>query len=470
MKKTILMVLALMLSVTTFAADEYGKYYHDMPSPMKQVAAPIIPSTRVSLSDFGAKGDGITLNSDAFRKAISTLAKQGGGHLDVPAGVWLTGPIALKDNIDLHLDKNAIIMFSPDKSLYITDDDGKKLDKSMPLINASKRRNVCITGEGIIDGGGAQWRPVKKSKVSDAEWKEFKYMGGTEADGGTLWFPFGLKHQENIAATPEAQEKMRADLIRITDCENVLLQGVVFQNSPRFHVHPVRCTNVIIDGITVQCPWNAQNGDGIDLSNCKTVLIVNSTVNVGDDGICMKGGSGVSGEEDGPCEDILIERNTVFHAHGGFVIGSDVSGGMKNIVVRNCRFSGTDTGLRFKSAIGRGGKTENIRISNIVMNDIKEEAVTFECTYVDKKYKSGDAKASQKVNEPYSPDFADIHISDVVCRGCKTAVSAHGLEGMKCVHDIHISNSVFFYTDKAQDMDNTVDVNIKDVKFVTFDK
>ena len=138
-------------------------------------------------------------------------------------------------------------------------------------------------------------------------------------------------------------------------------------------------------------------------------------------------------DEDIPCEDILIQDNTVYHAHGGFVIGSDVSGGMKNIVVRRCTFSGTDTGLRFKSGIGRGGKTEGIRISDISMTDIKNEAIIFECTYIDKKYnyKEGSEQKNQKVE--FAPDFQDIEITRVTSHNSKTAISAHGLEGLKCV-------------------------------------
>jgi polygalacturonase len=208
-------------------------------------------------------------------------------------------------------------------------------------------------------------------------------MGGTESAKGDLWYPFNLKHFDNIAATPEAQEKMRTHLIRLTDCENVLIQGVTVENSPKFHIVPQRCKNVIIDGVTVRCPWNAQNGDAIDIGNCTNVLIVNNVIDAGDDGICMKGGAGAKALEYGPCQNINIQDNIVYHAHGGFVIGSEFSGGMKNIYVHNNTFSGTDTGLRFKSSVGRGGTTEDIYISNIYMTDIDNQAIVFETTYFD---------------------------------------------------------------------------------------
>ena len=433
-------------------AEGYKKYYQDMPVELRQVTAVAIPENTVTLTDFGGVGDGVTLNTEAFRKAISALTKKGGGRLVVPQGVWLTGPIQLKDNIDLHITRNAIVLFSPDKSLFV-DKDGKS-SRCDAGIKASKRKNIAITGEGIVDGNGAQWRPVKRGKVSDVEWTRVKAIGGGERGNGQLWYPWDVKAgYPNIAETPEQQEKMRQDLVRLTDCENVLIKGVTFQNSPRFHVHPLNSRNVIIDGITVRCPWNAQNGDAIDISDCHQVLIVNSVVDAGDDGLCMKSGNMKPTALVNGCEDILIQDNTVFHAHGGFVIGSESITGMKRIVVRQCQFSGTDTGLRFKSGIGRGGKTEDIFISDIVMNDITDEAIVFQCDYVDRPAGHDEKKETKAVKLEKVPDFTDIDITRVVCRGTKTAIKAKGVEGLDCIHDIKISNSTIVYSQKGLDID-----------------
>ena len=452
MKQLILTALTI-VSILSAKAEDYSKHYQNLPVELKQVVSFDIPDNTVSIADFGGVGDGVALNTEAFRKAISALTKKGGGRLVVPQGVWLTGPIVLKDNIDLHIERNAIVLFSPDKSLFV-DAEGKS-SRCDPGIKASKRKNIAITGEGIIDGNGAQWRPVKRSKVSDTEWKRFAAIGGVERQNGALWYPWDVKAgYKNIADTPENQEKSRQDLIRLTDCENILIEGVTVQNSPRFHVHPCNSKNIIIDGITVRCPWNAQNGDAIDLSDCHQALIVNSVVDAGDDGICMKSGKAKATALVNGCEDILIEDNTVFHAHGGFVIGSEDITGMKRIVVRRCRFSGTDTGLRFKSGIGRGGKTEDIHISDIVMNDITDEAIVFQCDYVDRPAGSEGKKAKTSGSE-FVPEFTDIHISNVVCRGAKTAIKAKGIEGMNCIHDIEIANSTIVYTSRGADIDET---------------
>ena len=466
---TILMLLGIALMAD---AKDYAKYYQNLPTEVKPVVEVVITDNEVRITDFGGVGDGQTLNTEAFRKAISALVKKGGGRVVVPQGVWLTGPIAFKDNIELRIEKNAIVMFSPDKSLYI-DKDGNS-SRVEPCIKASKRKNIAITGEGIIDGNGAQWRPVKRSKVSDVEWKRFKAMGGVERNNGQLWYPWDMKDgSPNLCDTPEAQEKRRNDLVRFTDCENILFEGVTFQNSPRFHVHPLNSRNIIIDGITVRCPWNAQNGDAIDISDCHLVLIVNSIVDAGDDGLCMKSGKYKENALVNGCEDILIQDNTVYHAHGGFVIGSENICGTRRLVVRQCRFSGTDTGLRFKSGIGRGGETEKVYISDVVMTDINDQAIVFQCDYVDRPAgaaplspgggvshtaSTAQPKASPRgglegASGAYIPRFHDIHINNVVCRGAGTGIYAHGIEGYDCI-DVTIENTKIVNATKETDIDD----------------
>ncbi len=389
----------------------------------------------VSITDFGAVGDGITSNTQAFSKAVNAVAKKGGGRIVVPEGIFLTGPIVLKDCMDLHLERGAVILFSPDKSEFLKDGSVR------PLLSASKRHDVTLSGEGTIDGNGAWWRPVKRSKVSDTEWAEFLKKGGTLTQDGQLWYPFDLKHYPNIADDARAQEKMRPNMVRFTDCERVTVKGITLRNSPKFHLVPQRCKDVVIDSVTVRCPWNAQNGDGIDLMNCQNVVVSHCIVDVGDDGICLKAGAGAMGVKAGPCKNILIEHNTVYRAHGGFVIGSEFSGGMEDITVRHNTFLGTDTGLRFKSAPERGGTTRNIRISDIQMADIKAQAIVFETTYADRAAGYEDRVAAK--TEAYLPEFTDIVMERIVCRGCETAVSLKGPVSM--LHGITLRDAVIFY-------------------------
>ena len=464
-RKLLLLLSALLLggiSANAWELKDYYKYYTNLPTPLKVVQPFDIPSTGVSITDFGAVGDGVTLCTDAFMKGIDALSKQGGGRLTVPEGVWLTGPIELKSGIELHLDKNAVIYFAPDKSLYF--ESGTHPKRVNPCIYATKVKNIAITGQGIIDGNGQQWRPVKRGKMSDVEWKQYTDMGGQVTEKGDLWYPWQMKNgYPDIAATPQKQEQMRNDLLRLEQCENILLEGVTFQNSPRFHVHPCYCRNIIIDGITVRCPWNAQNGDGIDLSDCHQTLIVNSTVDVGDDGLCMKSGDKRKGCDVWGVQDVLIQSNTVYHAHGGFVLGSETVSGIRDMVVRHNRFLGTDVGLRFKSGLGRGGKTERMFISDIMMADIKDEAIIFQCDYVNHHAGMEAATASKEVEKV--PDFQDIHISRIVCRGCKTGIRAAGIEGLNCIHDIHISDCTIKYTKTAKAVDEpTARLTLRNVR------
>lgn len=459
MKK--LFLTTILLSVSTLVAgQDYSKYYQNLPIELQQVTAPSFNDASVNIKDFGAVGDGQTLCTAAIQKAINQLAKNGGGKVIVPAGIWLTAPFQLKSGINLHLEKNAVIQMTEDRALHIKE--GAK--KASSAITASKAHDIAITGQGTIDGNGEFWRGVKRGKQSDVEWGMYTALGGTVNKKGDLWYPFNLKHQGNVAATMEEQEKMRVNMVRFTDCERVLVEGVTLQNSPKFHLTPSDCKDVIIDGVTVRCPWNAQNGDAIDIGTSQRVLIVNNVIDCGDDGICMKGAVGDESLNHGPCEDILIADNTVYHAHGGFVIGSEFSAGMKKIVVCNNLFSGTDVGLRFKSAIGRGGKTEQIYCYNIMMTDIKDQAITFETSYSDVAV--GGATFVPGTGEKWVPEFQDINIYDVICNGCTTGIKAKGAKGM--IYNINITNSTIFYTKNATEIDDVCDVKIDNVKLLTY--
>lgn len=464
MKRITLATVASLALAISAGAQSYDALYKDLPITLEQPALPSIPDISASITDYGAAGDGVTLCTDAFAKAIKDLSGRGGGHLIVPAGVWLTGPVKLRSHIDLHLETGAIIVFTPDKRAYF---DGDAQGRAKPCVTAEKCTDVSITGNGILDGNGKYWRYAKRDKLSDTEWKELKALGGTEAQNGKLWFPSGLKHFEDITDSPEKEEAIRQHMLIFKRCARLLISGVTVQNSPKFHINPSQCTDVILDGVTVKCPWNAQNGDGIDIGNSRRVLVTGCRVDVGDDGICMKGGSGEKGLQAGACSDILICRNTVFRAHGGFVMGSDISGGMKRIVVKDCSFSGTDVGLRFKSAPGRGGRCEDIWIHGISMNDIRDAAISFSCDYSDITYKAG-AKVE---GLDFAPDFAGMDISKVICRECPVGIAAKGIPGLNCIHDIKVRDSNFFYTVKGTDIDgNTASISIEDTYFTTYEQ
>jgi polygalacturonase len=414
------------------------------------VAVPVIPRTEVNLADFGGVGDGATMNTDAFAKAIAALSAKGGGELIVPPGIWLTGPIGLCSNLELHLERGALVKFSGDFKLYplaVIDMKGEKEVDSTSPISGQNLENVAITGEGIFDGGGDAWRPVKKAKLADADWKALIKSGGVLSDKGDTWWPSkeAMAGEKTVARLREgnslkladyelAHQFLRPKMLRLIGCKKVLLRGVTFQNPPNWTMNPALCEDVSILNVEVRNSPAAQNSDALDLESCRRAVIRGCTLDAGDDGICIKSGKDAAGRRIGvPTEDVLVEDCVVYHAHGGFTIGSEMSGGVRNVLVTNCVFMGTEVGLRFKSTRGRGGVVENISISGVRMTDITGDAINFDM-YYGGKAALDDAGGDGETNFPpvseETPQFRDIHIENVICRGANRAVFLEGLPEM----------------------------------------
>lgn len=456
MKKVFVFLSCMWLAVNVLLAEEPYKYeylYKDLPFEMPRVKAPVFPDNEVNLKDFGAVGDGMHLCTEAFAKAIDALDKKGGGKLTVPAGVWFTGPIVLKSNINLHIEKGAIVLFSPDVDLYPlveTVFEGLDTRRCQSPISGRNLVNVAITGQGAIDGNGHYWRPLKKQKVTEGQWKAATSRGGVYKRPD-YWFPYpetlkgdtisNMNVPQNLKTEEEWQSVrhfLRPVMVSFIECKNIWLEGVIFQNSPAWNLHPLMCENVLIENVEVRNPSYAQNGDGLDLESCKNALIVNSSFDVGDDGICLKSGK----DEDGrrrarACENVIVDGCTVYKGHGGFVVGSEMSGGVRNISVSNCQFLGTDVGLRFKSKRGRGGVVENIWIRNISMIDIPTEPVTFNLYYGGKSavevLESGEVvpvKVAPMPVDETTPCFRNIHIEHLTCSNARRAMYFNGIPEM----------------------------------------
>jgi len=441
-----LLASAAFLAVSCGNQASSQDFYTGLPFEMPRVECPYIPARSVVLTDFGAVGDGVTLNTEAFAKAIGHLASLGGGTLVVPAGIWFTGPIGLVSHIELNLDKDAIIVFSTDQDLYpIIDTNFEGLDvrRCLSPLHAEGATDIAITGKGVIDGNGDAWREVKRRKVGDDLWKTIVKRGGVLADDGSAWYPDeGYKVARATAGSLNYQDQsldeqfvktfLRPVLLSFRNCERVLLEGVTFQNSPCWNLHPLWCKHVTVKDITVRNPHYSTNGDGIDIEACENVLVTGSSFDVGDDAICIKSGKDADGRRHGiPCKNVIVKDCTVYHGHGGFVIGSEMSGGVENMWVSNCRFLGTDVGLRFKSTRGRGGLVQGIWCDHIYMKDIVAEAVTFNLYYAgvaatERKDGAPAEEALPPVDET-TPEFKDFHFSNIVCSGAKQAIYVNGL-------------------------------------------
>ncbi|HEX8334699.1 MAG TPA: glycoside hydrolase family 28 protein [Segetibacter sp.] len=413
---------------------------------------------------YGAKADGITLNTTSINDAIVTCSKKGGGVVLVPRGLWLTGPIELKSNVNLHLQRDAILLFTPDFNQYKlieTNWEGLGAMRNQSPVSATNATNIGITGYGIIDGSGDAWRMVKKEKLTESNWKKLVASGGVLSDDKKTWYPSAKSLAGSKTTLPgviqagrtqadyeSIKDFLRPNLLVLTKCNRILLEGVTFQNSAAWCVHPLMSENITIRNISVKNPWYAQNGDGLDLESCKNVLLENSVFDVGDDGICIKSGRDEQGRRRAmPTQNVIVNNCVVYSAHGGFVIGSEMSGGAKNIYVSDCSFIGTDIGLRFKTTRGRGGIVENIHIKNINMKDIIGEAILFDMYYAarDPIALAGENREPPKVEAlPVTletPQFRNFHINNVVCNGAEKAIFVRGLPEMN-VQNIVMENMV----------------------------
>jgi DNA sulfur modification protein DndE len=396
-----------------------------------------------SVTDFGGVGDGKAMNTDAFRKTIEACANAGGGRVLVPAGTYLTGPIELKSGVDLHVAAGATIQFShnlDDFPLVASEYEGRGTVQARSPIWGEKLRDVSITGAGTIDGAGEAWRPLKKSKVTPEHWERVTKGGGVVEPDGKTWWPSraameGQRELQRLregdsrpgAAAPRVEEYakfkelLRPQMVLLTECRNVVLDGPTFRNSPNWNINLNLCENVRLRNLSIYNPAYAQNGDGMDLGSCRNVLVEDCTVDVGDDAICLKSGRDEEGRRRGkPTENVTVRNCTVLHGHGGVVIGSEMSGGVRNVSVINCVFKGTDTGLRFKTTRGRGGVVENVEVSNVAMSDIAGEAITFDMFYAVKDPRP------EPVSER-TPVFRQFYIRNVTCDGAKQAMAVRGL-------------------------------------------
>lgn len=429
---------------------EFDTYYTNVPFATEQVERPLFPDYSVTIVDFGAVGDGITDNTQAINSAIDAVAQKGGGRVVIPAGVWYTGAIELKSNVDLHAERNALVIFSDDPEVYPiieTSFEGLDTRRCTSPIWAHNAENIALTGYGVYDGAGDSWRFVRRAKVTDSQWKAFVAKPGSYVDGDK-WYPSRQSYEGHRICdsfnnpqglTTDAEWEairhwLRPVMVSLRECKNVLVEDVTLRNSPAWMLHPLMCENIIIKGVKIFNPWYSQNGDALDLESCHRALIVDCLFDAGDDGICLKSGKDADGRRRArPCSHVVVRNNQVLHGHGGFVVGSEMSGGVDHIYVENCTFTGTDVGLRFKSTRGRGGVVEHIYIENINMCDIPTDALTFNLYYSGKSVtedKGGTAEVEAMPVTEETPAFRNIHIKNIKCRNAGRAFYFHGLPEM----------------------------------------
>lgn len=449
------------------------------------VKLPEIPEKQYPITEYGAVSNGKVSNTKAIDMAIRAASEAGGGTVVIPAGIWLTGPIELKSNIRLHACRGAVVLFDKNPEEYpvfLADYEGQPRIRTVSPIHASEAENIAITGEGIFDGNGQLWRPLKQMKVTEKEWKQCLNKSPYVIQGrdGGIWMPTesifrGATEGEPDVLSPDADieaalkkasecyDYYRPVMVSLVRCDRVLIEGVTLQNSPAWNVHPLLCTNLTIRNAVIRNPYYAQNGDGLDLESCSSVHIHDVQFDVGDDAICMKSGkNAVARKLPVPTEDVYIHDCMVYHGHGGFVVGSEMSRGVRNITVENCTFVGTDVGIRFKSAIGRGGVVEDIDIRDIYMTNIVNEAIIFTMGYVLNNSDGSDEANPTEIAREDIPEFKDIRMKNINCVGAGQAIKIEGLAQLP-IHDLTIEDS-YFKADKGyteEYAENIVLINVE---------
>lgn len=364
--------------------------------------------------EFGAVGDGKTVCTNAFAEAIKVCSEAGGGTVYVPAGDYLTGAIIFKSNINLYLDAGAKILFTNEINDYpVVNSRWEGVERKVyaSCIYGENLENVSVTGHGTLDGQGQFW------------WKIFR---------------------------EKKNEYPRPKLVSFHGCKKVLLDGVTMINSPSWTVNPICCENLTVNNITIINPSDSPNTDGIDPESCKNVHISNCHIDVGDDCITIKSGTEET-EERIPCENLTITNCTMVHGHGGVVIGSEMSGSVRNVVISNCVFEGTDRGIRIKTRRGRGGVVEDIRVNNIIMKDVL-------CPLVMNLYYFCGPGGKEKYvwdKNPYpitkdTPAFRRIHFSNITAREIRAAAGfLYGLSELP-IEDITFDNISIAMAENAQ--------------------
>lgn len=385
------------------------------PFPVPAFVRPSFPARSFDITAFGAVGDGQTKNSAAFARAIEAASLAGGGTVFVPEGRWLTGPLHLRSHIRLHVAKGAEILFSQDFRDYLppvfTRWEGLEVYNYSALIYARDCENVAVTGEGTLNGQGQAWWPWKKTQKATASRLYELASTGVPAEQRVLAVEGGL----------------RPSFIQTVGCRNVLVEGVTIRNGPMWTIHPIYSENVIVRRVQVRT--EGPNNDGCNPDSSKNVLIEDSFFSTGDDCVVIKSGL----NEDGwrvakPSENIIVRRIHGERGHGGVVIGSEMSGSVRNVSVSDSEFIGTDRGLRIKSMRGRGGVVENIYYENVRHEGIAMMVVELTTAYAS-------STLIPKTDEP--PIFRNVFVRNLSATGAKAAAEISGLS------DFPVENLVF---------------------------
>ncbi len=396
---------------------------------VRNIRAPVFPARQFDISAFGAKGDGITLNTAAINVAIDRCAEAGGGRVVVPPGRFLTGAIHLKSNMDLHINEGATLLFSPDPGHYplvFTRWEGVELMNHSPLIYAYGQQNIAITGKGTIDGQGSIENWWSWSSGAKFGWRDGMPDQRPARNALFRMAEEGVPVEQRVFGQGHY---LRPPLIQTYACENVLIEGVRLRNSPFWNIHPVLCRNVIVRDVDIS--GHGPNNDGCDPESVDHMLIVRCTFNTGDDCIAIKSGRNADGRRlHVPSQNIVIRDCVMKDGHGGVVTGSEISGGVRWVFAENCRMDSPDLwyAIRFKNNAQRGGVLEHFYFRDIEVGQVSKAVMTCDFNYEEgakgaftsvlRHVTIERLRASQALRVLDSQGLRTAPVSDITLRGC----------------------------------------------------
>ncbi|MCD8556926.1 MAG: glycoside hydrolase family 28 protein [Bacteroides graminisolvens] len=459
MKQAIGVFTLLLVALCARASNiDFDKAFKESAKIEKQIKRTSFAKRTFYITDFGAKPHNEAEPChEAINQAITACSLAGGGTVVVPKGTFFTGPITLKSNVNLHVSEGATLKFSTDQSLYfpgvITRWEGIDCYNARPLIYAYGETNIAITGKGTIDGQGSKeaWWPM--CGAPRYGWKEG--MVAQRNGGRERLLMYGETNTPIYKRIMTPEDGMRPQLINLYSCNTVLIEDVTLLNSPFWVIHPLFCESLIVRGVNI---FNrGPNGDGCDPESCKNVLIENCVFDTGDDCIAIKSGRNNDGRKwNIPSENIIVRGCQMKNGHGGVVIGSEISGGYRNLFVENCEMDSPelDRVIRIKTSTCRGGVIENVFVRNVTVGQCREAVLRINLQYENR----------ENCQRGFTPTVRNVHLKNVTCQKSQLGVLIIGLEDPLLVNNISVEDSHFNNVAKdGNDIKSAKDVTFKNL-------
>ena len=436
-RKTLTVLSLLLCTVScTQKPDVMTEAFAQAEAIVNAIKQPVFPDSTFLITDFGAvEGDSTALYHESINNAILACHNAGGGKVVVPQGTFYTGPITLLSHVNLHIEEGATLKFSTNPTDYfpavLSRWEGIDCYNAHPLIYAYQAENIALTGEGTLDGQGSKtdWWYMKGGRHTIEGMPDQITSGGRARLFGAA--ENGIPVEERIMTPADA---LRPPFVSFMNCTSALIEGVYITNSPFWVIHPIFCQDLIVRGVRINS--HGPNNDGCDPESCKNVLIENCVFDTGDDCIAIKSGRNNDGRKwNIPSENIIVRRCQMKDGHGGVVVGSEISGGYRNLYVEDCEMDSPnlDRVVRIKTNACRGGVIENLFVRNVRVNECNEAVMRINLLY----------EPNEDCNAAFPPVVRNVYLSNVTSQKSKYGIIIDGFENKANVYNIHVTDCEF---------------------------